>query len=118
VANDLPSPDGHPTADSVEIDLIDALTYEDDKWLWEPVRTLNNKYPYIRTTEKVGLARQVVLRLAEQKRVTLWRGQWPSGISGPLSKADRERIAVEDSPWSDPEGTDLLVIIQLAQNPV
>ncbi len=104
-----------PTAGSVEADLLDALTYEDDQWLWEPVWILNSKYPAFPTPEKIALARRVVLGLAAQSRVTLWRGQWPSGISGSLSDEDIERITVEDAPWSDPESTDLLIIIQLAE---
>jgi hypothetical protein len=104
-----------PTVGSVETDLIDALTHEDDQWLWEPVWSLNSKYPAFPTAEKVALVRRVVLGLVAQKRVTLWQGQWPSGISGPLSTQGIERIAVEDPPWSDPEGTDLRVIVQLAE---
>jgi hypothetical protein len=95
-----------PTPESVEADLIDALTYEDDQWLWEPVWVLKNKHPDLPEAAKVGLA--------DQRRVTLWRGQWPGGIVEPLSEADRDRIAVEEAPWSDPESTDLLVIIQIA----
>ena len=106
-----------PTPDSVEADLIDALTYEDDQWLWEPVWRLNGKYPDIPIADKVGVARQVVLGLAADERVILWRGEWPGGIAGPLGKEELERISTEDSPWSDPEGTDLRVIVQLATNP-
>jgi len=106
-----------PTPGPVEADLVDALTYEDDQWLWEPVWNLNAKYSAFPTAEKIVLARRVVPGLAAARRVTLWRGQWPSGISGPLSTSDIERITVEDPPWSNPEGTDLLVIIRLAEGP-
>ena len=103
-----------PNPESVEADLVDALTHEDDQWLWEPVWVLNSRYPDLPESEKVGLARHVVLGLAEQQRVTLWRGQWPGGIVEPLTEADRQRIEGEDAPWTDPEGTDLLVVIQIA----
>jgi hypothetical protein len=106
-----------PTPETVEADLFDVLTYEDDQWLWEPVWLLNGKYPNLPESEKVGLARQVVLGLAEQQRVTLWRGQWPGGIVEPLNEVDRQRIEGEEAPWTDPEGTDLQVIIQIASVP-
>jgi hypothetical protein len=93
------------------------LTSEDDQWLWEPVWTLNPEHPEAAEAEKVALVRQVVLGLAEQNRVTLWRGQWPDGIVEPLSDEGRERIATEVPPWNIPECTDQLVIIQIASKP-
>ena len=74
-----------PTPETVEADLIDALTYEDDHWLWEPIWILSGRYPNLTESEKVGLARQVVLGLAQQQRVTLWKGQWPDGSVEPLT---------------------------------
>jgi hypothetical protein len=103
-----------PTPESVEADLIDALTFEDDQWLWEPVWNLTSKYPELTESEKVALARQAVLGLAERGRVTLWRAQWADGIIGPLSDSDRDRIRTEIPPWTASESTDLQVIIQIA----
>ena len=110
-------PTDGPTSESVKADLLEALTFEDDQWLWEPVWAINAKYPELQVAEKVGLARQVVLGLADQRRVTLWRGLWPGGTVEPLSEPDRFRIAVEEPPWYDPEATDLLVVIQIASKP-
>ena len=106
-----------PNPESVEADLIDALTHEDDQWLSEPVSLLNSKYPDLPELEKIELARQAVLGLVEQERVTLWRGQWPGGIVEPLTETDWQRIEGEEAPWTDPEGTDLLVVIQIASIP-
>jgi hypothetical protein len=102
-----------PTVDSVEAELMDALKHEGDQWLWEPVWSLNRKCPDIVTNAKVGLVRHVVLGLESRDQVTLLRGEWPPGRTDPLSQVDHERILVEDPPWADPDGTDLLVVIRL-----
>jgi hypothetical protein len=107
VASDLPTPE------SVQADLVDALTYEDDQWLWEPVWVLNAHYPDFPVVDKVGLVRRVVLGLANQGRLTLWKGDWTTGAAVPLSDPDRLRIEVEDAPWHDPQETDLAVVIRI-----
>jgi hypothetical protein len=117
-----------PTSDAVKADLVEALTHEDDQWLWEPVWRLNTEYPDTPRAAQVGnfsdhlwgvsgdrrqgLVCEVVLGLESQHRVTLWQGQWPSGPTQPLSGENHQRILSEDAPWVDPEGTDLLVIIR------
>ena len=62
-------------------------------------------------SEKVELARRVVLSLADEGRIELWGGQSPEGPLERLSETQAERLKIDEAPWHDPETTTLKVKI-------
>jgi hypothetical protein len=95
-----------------ESNLLDALRFEDDQWLWEVVWALNGRFPLHSLAERVAVAREVVLRLYRRGDVELWRGLWPDGAAEPLGPEAVGALAVEDLPWRDPEHAGILVVIR------
>jgi hypothetical protein len=96
----------------VESNLLDALRFEDDQWLWEVVWALNGRFPLRPLPEKVAVAREVVLRLCQRGDVELWRGLWPDGATEPLGPEAVNALTIEDLPWHDPEHAGTLVVIR------
>jgi hypothetical protein len=101
-----------PADDVVAGRLLDDLSSADDQWLWEVVWHMNTHFPDVPGSEKIALARRVVLALSGRGEITLWRGEWPIGALTPLGSHDAHRLGFENPPWFDPEGSDLHVVIR------
>jgi hypothetical protein len=95
--------------------LVATLRSSGDQWLWEMVWRLNDEFPALEVGTKVALVRQAVLGLTLKAGIELWRGQWPTGPVAPLSQEEMARILAEDAPWHDPENSDLLIVVQVAE---
>ena len=92
---------------------MDALQHEDHQGLWEVVWALNAQAPEASRTEKVALARIVVMGLLAAREIELWRISWPELSGRELTEQELARLPLEDASWFDPENTELLVQIRL-----
>jgi hypothetical protein len=110
-------PERLPEPAEVRAYLLDALHFEDDQGLWEPVWWLNTRSPDLDRASKVSLVRSVVLSLLEEGLIELRRTTSPPDEGTPVTRDELDRLRSGDPPWYDPERTDLLVTISEVGHP-
>lgn len=103
-----------PSSELIKSALLDALLYEDDQWLWEPVWGLNSTHPGVTVEAKVAVVRVVVQELLDEGLVSLYLSPgWPTEGVLPLTSAEIATLAGDSAVWSDPTTAAMLVQIKL-----
>ena len=103
-----------PSSELIKSALLDALRYEDDQWLWEPVWVLNSSHPGVSTDAKIKAVRVVVQELLDEGLVSLYLSAgWPTEGVRPLTSAEMVTVAGDSAVWSDPTVAAMLVQIKL-----
>ena len=107
-----------PDVDEVRNALLDALRYEGDQWLWEPVWVLNGSHPGSALDAKISLVQRVILALIDERLVELWLSPgWPVNPTVRLATDRWTELVGDSAAWSDPEHAALLVQVRLVKQP-